>query len=302
MNEDVNDPIAYRLDENDKHIVTYTAPSRKFGNFREELYNDAKTISNKYGHVYIGFSSGIDSQTIIRSFIDAGADFTPFYINAVGYNDHELNQLSQCETFYNIKVRIISFDLASKKDDWLRRKIEDNFPNCTPYNIADGVTELEGNDPIIISGPELHILGWRPSCAYHNYQKGDNLRFQLIRKFRTLLTWPYSPEAIASLYCDDLVKAYITSKKYFDNNGFVIKPHMGFNTYVKPLLKAKYFKDDLIYFSKKTGYEEFPDWIGENPSGTPPKKYSVSTPITDAISHLESCDGSIREYSSWHFL
>ena len=307
----VTDPISYRVDDNDKLIVTYTAPIRKFGNLREELLNDAKSISNRFGHVYVALSSGIDSQTIVRSFIDAGADFTPFFVYSAPFNDNEYCQILECEKFYGIKVKIIPIDVLSKKDDWMQRKELDKVQTLTHYNMVDACKQLEGNDPIVMCGPELHILGNKklgPICASHNCYKADNLRFREIRKFRTLIDWPSSPESLASLYCDDLIKVFMDTKEFFDGNNFIhssgdiLRPSQSFNNYVKPLLKGKYFKKDILYFPKSTGYENFPDWIIKGRiEGRPPIRYDVTVKMIDAINHLSLCDGSQVSYSDFHY-
>jgi hypothetical protein len=305
MIEQPIDPITISLDENDKCIATFIGPSRKFGNLREELTIDAKNISNRFGHVYVALSGGMDSQIIVRCLQDVGADFTPFFIHSIGCNDDELELIRQCEKFYGISVEIVSVDVHSKREEWLQRMLQDKLHTCLNYNIIDGCNLLKENHPIVMCGPDICIAGnanypHTVSTSY-NYYRADNVRFRNIRKTRTLLDFPYSPESCASQYCDDFLKSYIECKLYYENNGLVdrtsykpVRNNSLYQMYVKALLKARYFKKDILYFGKRTGYENYPSWILKD--AIPPPEYNVVIPFEESIPHYELCDGSTRIY------
>jgi hypothetical protein len=112
-------PIIYNKD-NTGYSVTYRSPSRKFGNLRDELNKDALKINKEYGPVYVGFSSGVDSQVILRCFLDMKCDFIPFFVHIKEYNDFEYDMVLKSEKFYkNYIVALKSFKDTQWGAHWL---------------------------------------------------------------------------------------------------------------------------------------------------------------------------------------
>jgi hypothetical protein len=88
---------------------------------------------------------------------------------------------------------------------------------------------------------------------------------------------------------------YFTETNLSRNNKLLTKDQY-WNCFAKPILKGKYFKDELIWYGKMTGYEKFPDWI------TPQqeiKETRVSVPYWDLVNFLENNRSTHKEYSDW---
>ena len=305
----MDNPITYEINEQHKYVVKYQSPSQKFGNLREELHLDAKIINAKYGKVYVAFSSGVDSQVILRCFLDMDVDFEPFFIHVKGRNDFEKTVVETSEKFYGIKIKILEIQLEEHRDEWQARSIAENFPTLVHYPFELASKMLPENYPMIMSGAnEPSILGNRTIglYIYHNYHESLRLRFNLINKHRTILDFPYSAESLASYYCDDLIKTWGDVCNYYITNDLVVAgthlpmvPGSRFNYYLKGLLKGKYFKRDILWPSKKTGYENYPNWM--IPHWTYPKEANISANYNDVVQHLESCSGTFKEFKGWIF-
>lgn len=303
----MNNPIGYEL-VNDQFVVKYQSPARAFGNLREELNSDVKRINDAHGKVYVAFSSGVDSQVILRCFLDMKADFEPFFLHVKGFNDYEYDLVKESEKFYGIDIKILELDLEQHKSEWLLRKEQEKPITLLHYPFEWASKQLPENFPMIMSGAnEPAIIGnsTKGLHIYHNYYESLLLRFDLIGKHRTILDFPYSAESLAAYYCDDLIKTWGDVCEYYINNDLVsassmrMHPLGRFNYYLKGLLKGKYFKRDILWPAKKTGYENYPEWT--IPHFPYPLKTSVSVNYNDLVSHLESCSGTWKEFKDWNF-
>lgn len=301
-------PIQFSLD-NTGCSVTYIAPSRKFGNLREELNKDALLINKELGPVYVGFSSGLDSQVILRCFLDMNCDFIPFFVHIEGKNDFEHEMVLQSEKFYGIDVEKHKLRLEDYQDKWLAHSKEHNIPTCLHYPLVHVISNLSEKFPIITSGAnEPCFVGTTKSVVsiYHNYHEPMRLRFNQIQEVRDVFDFPYTSESLASYYCDDILKTYAITSQYFKNNNLayvdtnaLLPSSDYFNIYVKPFVKGKHFGKDILYPSKKTGFELFPpELLGDR---TRPKNSRVSVNYDQLVEHLEKCDGSSKTFSSWDY-
>ena len=304
----MSNPILYDINDQE-YIVKYQSPNRKFGNMREELNNDAKLISEKYGKVYVAFSSGVDSQVILRCFLDMKVDFEPFFIHVKGRNDFEKIVTEQSEKFYGIKIKTVEVELKHHKDNWIARRNTEKLPTLIHYPFELASKMLPEEYPIIMSGANEPAIIGTPKTGihiYHNHYESLLLRFELIGRHRTILDFPYSAESLASYYCDDLIKTWGDVCNYYITNNLVVagtqKPvdaGSRFNYYLKGLLKGKYFKKYILCPSKKTGYENYPEWM--IPHWQYPKEANVSVNYNDVVQHLESCSGTFKEFKGWIF-
>jgi len=300
-------PIQFNKDDTG-YSVTYTSPVRKFGSLREELNNDAITINKEQGPVYLAFSSGLDSQVILRCFIDMRCDFIPFFVHVVGKNDFEYDMVLKSEKFYGIKIEKHIVDIDSFKDEWIQHSIDHNIPTCLHYPLVHVINQLPEDLPIVTSGAnEPCIVGSTNSeiSIYHNYYEQMRLRFRMIGSNRKVFDFPYSSESLASYYCDDIVKTYANTSAYFKDNNLVYSstnsfpPTDYFNMYVKPFVKGSHFKKDVLYPSKRTGFELFPSELVRDLST--PKDARISAKYIDVVEHLEKCDGSTKTFNTWHY-
>lgn len=303
-----SNPITYDIDDQG-YVVKYKSPNRKFGNLREELNNDVTSINNEHGKVYVAFSSGVDSQVILRCFLDMKADFEPFFIHVKGRNDFEYRVVKESEKFYGIPIKIIEVDIDQHKDEWLARREAEQFVSLVHYPFELAIKQLPESWPVIMSGANEPAVIGNPKSGlyiYHNHYESLLLRFNLIGKHRTILDFPYSSESLAAYYCDDLIKTWGDVCNYYISNDLTVagtnRPvdaGSRFNYYLKGLLKGKYFKKDILWPSKKTGYENYPDWM--IPHWNYPPQANISANYNSVVEHLESCSNTIKEFRDWNF-
>lgn len=300
-------PLTFIKDDSG-YSVTYKSPSRKFGNLREELNNDAILISKEHGPVYVAFSSGLDSQVIMRCFVDMKCDFIPFFVHVEGKNDFEYDMVLKSEKFYGVKIEKHTLRLEDYQDKWIKHSIENDIPNCLHYPLVEVINNLSEKFPIITSGAnEPCIVGSTNSVVsiYHNYYEQMRLRFRMIESNRQVYDFPYTSESLAAYYCDDVIKTYADTSAYFKDNNLVYStinmfPSTDyFNIYVKPFVKGKYFKKDVLYPSKRTGFELFPPELVRDIST--PKNARVSATYSEVTDHLEKCDGSLKTFRDWNY-
>ena len=291
--------------EGQKCIVRYQAPDRDFSDFRTEVNNDAVKIKNTYGQVYVLFSSGVDSQVIARSFLDMGVDAEYVFLNTVGRSDVELIHVRECEKFFGFKVRVIDIDIEQHKDTWIERgKTEYPF-SMFHYPFEWLSQQLDRDYPIITQGAnDPAIIGEtnETMSIYCNYFETMQQRFRLMGKYRKVIDFPYSPESIASYYTDDIVKSFCTSIQYYRENkltmpgGRIIDPTTYWNYYGKGMMKAKHFKNDIIWYGKLSGYEKYPDWFKD---ACYIDETKVSVPYWDLVDFLENNKSVHKDYTDW---
>jgi hypothetical protein len=163
---------------------------------------------------------------------------------------------------------------------------------------------LEKNIPLVSQGSsEPYLLGTGPSDAsmYRNYFENSQQRVRLMEKYRTIIDFPFSPEAIASYYTDNITQTFALTMQYFhenqlSKNGKLLRPGQYWNYYAKPTVKGQYFKKDILWFGKLDGSENFPPWIEAyiNIDGT-----KISVPYWDLVSFLENNLNTHKDYQDW---
>lgn len=249
----------------DNFSVTYTSPSRDFSNIRDELNNDAVNINKKYGQVYVAYSGGIDSQLIARSFKDMNLDCEYVFLHCPGYNDVDYKQVEHSASVLGIKVNTITLDLDSKREEWELDNLNNKVNYISQYPFKYLSDQLTVNIPIVSQGrnePSIVFSESGKGYVYHNLNEAMQLRFNLMGKDRIILDFPNSIESIASYYTDKNMQTFVKTAKYYTENEFKVAPSQLFNTYAKPFVKGQYYKEnELVWYTKLTGYEDFPEWI-----------------------------------------
>lgn len=294
------------LGDVDDFRVRHNAPRRHFGDLRKEFNNDAASLYENHGKVYIAFSTGIDSQIIARCFSDQGIPAEYIFVHSPGYNDIELSRIKECENLHNIKVTIIPIDIEDFKDEWMDRASKELAPSMHQYQFEWLSSVLHEDYPIISQGSnEPYIVGDSSSnvSIYRNKFEDMRQRFSYMEKHRLVYDFPYSPESIASYYTDRAVQGYCASllsyrQNALEKNGSLISHGQMWNYYPKPMVKAQYFLKDVIWYGKITGFEEYPSWfINQNFI----KETRISVPYWDLVEFLSNNQCTYKEYTGWHF-
>ena len=114
---------------------------------------------------------------------------------------------------------------------------------------------------------------------------------QMLNRSGQIIAWEKIPEIFLSILTDDTVKQYICSHDYINSNGlsyandFPIRVMDYWDLYMKPMMYAKYWGDNLKYFSKYQGTEGI-DWINDYPWHKY-KENVVFMPYDDLITRLQ---------------
>jgi hypothetical protein len=170
--------------------------------------------------------------------------------------------------------------------EWLSQQLDGDYPIITQG----------ANDPAIIGDTSETM------SIYCNYFETMQQRFRMMGKHRKIIDFPYSPESIASYYTDDVVKAFCTSIRYYRENkltmpgGRIIDPSTYWNYYGKGMMKAKHFKNDIIWYGKLSGYEKYPLWFKD---ACHIDETKVSVPYWDLVDFLENNKSVHKDYTDW---
>jgi len=278
--------------------VRCNSPARDYKDFRTELNNDALNLKNTYSNMYVLLSSGVDSQIIARVFLDNNVNCEFVFLNSVGYCEYELSHIRECEKFYGIKVRIVNINIAEYKDLWINRASKEDPPAMHHYPFEWLSSILENNYPIITQGAnDPAIVGPTNKLSiYCNYYEGMQQRFRLMSHYRAVIDFPYSPESIASYYTDESMKVFCSTMQYYKENDISISKTQYYNIFGKAHVKGRHFKNDVIWYGKRTGYEGFPDWFS---SQYAIKDTRVSIPFWDIVEFMENNRNTYKDYSDW---
>lgn len=291
--------------------VRYNAPRRDYSDLRTEFNNDALSISQEHGPVYIGFSSGVDSQVIARCFLDMKLDAEFVFLHCVGYNDLEFQRVKECEKFFGIKVKILEIHLEQFKDQWIERSKEELVKSMHNYPFEWLSQQLPEPWPFVMQGAtEPALVGKRAEnvCVYHNFYEFMEIRVRMMSQYRKIIDFPYSPESVASYYTDETVKTFCNTIQYLHENGvskLMPEAYPGerftqyFNAYAKGFVKGRHFNKEILWHGKLNGAEEYPSWFE---SLYHVSKTKVSVPYWDLVDFLENQRNCYRDFSDWNLL
>lgn len=301
--------VIYSEDVNNFYVRHY-APNRNFSDVRTEFNNDALKIKQKYGSANILFSSGVDSQIMARCFKDMGVDAEYFFIHATGCNDLELSRVYECEKFYGIRVHVLHLNLDEYKDAWILQDKNYSIPNVCPsrmlhFPFQELCKLLDKKVPIISQGQssEPCFVAKLNPTIYHNYFDAGQVRFRLLNDLGfTVYDFPFSPEANASYWTDNITQTFVNAMPYYydlnlqESNNSPLRQHKYWETFGKIMIKGSYFKKDILYYGKLTGYENYPDWIVW-PEYI--KKARISVPYWDLYNFLMNNRNEYKDYKEW---
>ena len=124
------------LDSTEGFYIRHHAPRRDYGNLKTEYYNDAVSIYNTYGKVYIYFSTGVDSQIITECFLKQDLPFKCVFMHVKGYNDEEYARLDECKLSFGIDIEVLELDLNTVKEEWIERSKLNSVKNMSQYQFG----------------------------------------------------------------------------------------------------------------------------------------------------------------------
>jgi hypothetical protein len=222
------------------------------------------------------------------------------FLHGPGYNDTDLAQVEYSKSVLGIDVRVITVDFDSKRTEWETDNKQYNVNYISQYPFKYLCEQLPEKFPIISQGKnEPCVVGTSSenSYIYHNRHEAMELRFKLMGTARTVLDFPNSSESVTSYYTDKNMKTFVRTLKYYYENSLHVPSSQLFNIYAKPFVKGQYYKDnELVWFSKLTGYESYPDWLRQLDYV---KDTRVTVPYWDLVDFLENTRNETKTFTDW---
>lgn len=286
-----------------KFYVEYTSCSRLPVSLKEESDKRAVALYSQNKKLMLCLSSGLDSQTALVSFIRQGIPIECVFLRLNGYNDNEHENLKLLEKKYNFKSEIINIDPVSSKEEILdlSGKLDVTVNHALHYKFVSMLpTEHDiiqvMHDPWFFTSRKLnkHYL-------YYSWTDPEIARYApltTIPRHGKIKVFDDSSELFLSLLTDPILDYFFTSWSYFENDlqyrGNKLKDVLRYDHYIKPLLYAKHWGDELLYFPKFGGYENVP-WMYELINNSKPSKMCFIEK-DELIQHLRACDGTTKRY------
>jgi hypothetical protein len=261
--------------EDGKFYVEYHGCNRPVGNMRQESDQRARDLVEQGGKFMLGFSGGLDSQSVLQSFRDIGAPIETAFLYLPGYNDNEYEQVKFLDSKYQIKTHIVDMDPMSVKDEVIRLSNELNIPGKNnilqsiflsmlpdDYNFVQMV-----HDPFCFVNPVSYNIYY--FYGYYLPEISRERAFNRLNRKGKNIFYGDTSEFLLSILSDDVFRGALASARYFDGNGLdldgkYLKTVDRWDYYIKPIIYGKYWSDTLTYFPKYQGFEKIP-YLQGNP-------------------------------------
>jgi hypothetical protein len=259
----------YGFNEYNKFYVEYETATRLETNMRQETEIKAVELYKQNSNIIVCLSSGLDSQSVLHSFITQGIHVEYAFLYLPGVNEGEFQNLQILEKKYGFKTTIIDLDIESLKDRVLHESAElDVHPICIVHKIF--IEQLPSSATVtqMAHDPFIYITSDKKRYFVQSYYDIE------IMKMRTYSTidrsgicdyYGTNSNFLYSILNDPIHRSFISSHEYFDGNG-VTKPGVRltssarYDYYIKPVLYGMHWRDELIYFPKQGGYLSVP-WL-----------------------------------------
>jgi hypothetical protein len=252
--------MKYRFTD-DKFYVTITGIDGPVGNFREEAELLARNLSVNSSKILLSISSGLDSQVMLHSFASQDLPYECSFLYSPGYNDVEFNQLKILENKYGFKTIIVELDPVKLRDQVICESEEYKIERNAIYQKIY-LSKLPAEYDFIQSQFSCYTFvdsnqKFKFFEGYNSTTISRDRSFKLLNRkgkhiFFSEVAGTETQRIGYSMLSDKIYMAALTADKYFN------MPLSGFNrwnAYIKPLLYAKYWEDELEYFPKLTGIE-----------------------------------------------
>jgi hypothetical protein len=289
--------------ENEKFYIEHTSCSRIPGSLKEESEFRARELYEKNHKLILCLSSGLDSQTALVSFVKQGIPIDCVFMRLNGFNDNEYENLKLLESKYGFKSEVVNIDPIASQDEILEisKKLDITVNHALHYKfvsmLPSGPDVIQVmHDPWFFTSRKLN-----KHYVYHSWTDPEIARYVPLTKISRLGSiqmFGDSSELFLSSISDPIFDYFFTGWKYFDNDLLYrnkpLKDVLRYDYYIKPLLYAKHWGDDLLYFPKFAGYENIP-WMYELLNASIPNTMCFIE-RTELLEHLRSCDGTTRRY------
>jgi len=250
-----------RQTSNDKFNTNFGQYNGRVSNFKDELLNAARsTIDHCDSTPVILFSGGIDSEIMLRAFLEIGAN--PEILIARYENDYNIYDVSYAVTvcsILNVPYKILDFNLQKFYENDAERMSELSqidrpraLPYCKLLELVDGFPIMGASDlsPWRTDDNYNHTGTWMMRCWEHDIGWSKFLR--QINKPGIAEWFKWTP---------GLVLSYLTTKWFrkLVNDEYYGK--LGSNS--TKIIGYREAYPDLIERKKQTGFEKIDNLVQE---------------------------------------
>jgi hypothetical protein len=245
----------YRFDNN-TFYTTINGLSRNVGNIRKEAELLARSLSANLDKILLSISSGIDSQVMLHSFATQDLPFKCSFLHSPGFNDVEYERLQLLENKYRFKAIIVKLDPMKLKDKVIQEADKHQIQRNQYYQKIYLSKLPEDYNFVQMLHSDFVFIDQHKEFLFHQGYHSDvvcrDRAFNLLNRKGKHIFFGETSEYIYSMLTDDIYSLALTSDKYFNNELF---GYNRYDSYIKPLMYAKYWGNELEYFPKSTGIE-----------------------------------------------
>lgn len=290
------------FDTNDKFYIEYPSCTREVGTLREESDRRAREIFEKNPKVMLCLSSGLDSQIALHSFMSQGIPLECSFLRLDGFNDNEYENLKTLEKKYGVKVNVVNINPNHCKEELTEMtKTYDAHANHCLQRMF--VSQLPKDHDVVQVLHDPWIVTKRDTAKhylYHSYYDPEIARYRTLKSIDrsgNIVMFGDSSEYFLSSINDELFHYFLRSWIYYDGNGLLqygnkLNDVLRYDYYIKPMLYAKHWKDELVYFPKFSGYENI-DWLFKEVR-TIKREKQCFVDYDVLLHHLKSMNGQVK--------
>jgi len=289
--------------EEDKFYIDFVSCTRPHGNMRQESDRRALELAEGGGKFMLGFSGGVDSQSVLHSFTELDIPLETVFMYLPGSNDHEYEQVKIIDKKYGIKTHVVDIDpYAIEKEvieeaktlpaPWRYLTLQKRFFKLLPtdYHFIQMV-----HDPFVYVSPTNKLYYYQ---GYYLPEISRTTAFADLNRTGKYILYGDTTEFLLSIINDDVYRAALKSARYFDGNGLStpnknLKTFDRWDYYIKPIIYGKYWGDELIYFPKYRGYENI-EYFNVKTVNT--RKHAIAIPYEEIIDFLKTPGAIVKRY------
>jgi hypothetical protein len=300
--------FSFDYDAEGKFYYEYPACDRSVGNMREETDRRARELYEQNPKILLSVSSGIDSQSMLHSFHQQSIPFEAVFMFMPNYNNRELAQLRKLERKYGFQAHIVEIDPIAHRQQ-IELEAEQNechtlailhklFLERTPQQFLDYDFVQLSTAPAIIHHRDRRYY----FMCYNDIETSKRRVLAQVPRQGSYIDFAGSTAFILSMINDPTFRASVTSRDYFAANGLVrtdsqepLTDEDTWDFYVKPLMFAQYWGNELEYFPKFVGYEHVPYMINQKLTTD---TRGILIPYDQFIEDLSQGQGRVRYYQN----
>lgn len=300
--------------EDDVFYIDMPTISRPVINMRDENDRRALEIAETCDKIYLGMSTGVDSQAMLHAFRTQDIPVECVFMYNPGHNDVEYNRIPLIERKWGVKIQVIDVDIMSLESEIISYA---NKEHMSLINVAHRIFARMLPDDAdlvqMIHDPFVYVSTQKDLYYYQRYNGPEFGRPRAINSLNRKGKYiPYGEpiEFLYSILNDDTFKGAFYANEYFDGNGLVkpgVDVHLQtsdrWDYYIKPIIYGKYWRDELLYFPKFGGWENIPFMNGiyagetlENDSEKWSREHGIMMKYHKLLDHLGNINGPIKRY------